>query len=69
MTDAEVMARYDQEAESAVAGTAYYLEEMVRRRVDRQTRTIARLTWVVTVATLVMLVLAGVSTWAVVDAR
>ena len=63
MSEADILARYDAAAQSTVVGTQFYLDELNRRTADRQTdallrytRTLARLTWVLVVLTIVIAV-------------
>lgn len=52
MSDEELIARYNWHAEQTVVGTAFYLEELARRKMAREsvrmlnlTNTVAKLTW------------------------
>jgi hypothetical protein len=53
LTDEELVAQHDQLAASTSVGISYYLAEIERRRSDRQQQQMLRLTWVVTVLTVV----------------
>lgn len=67
MTDDEVIAAYDSAATNTVVGTGYFLEEMARRRSDRQATTMLRLTWVIVVLTLANVVATAVAVWIAAD--
>jgi hypothetical protein len=58
MTDAEIVAAHDGLLETGryPIGVDYYLTELARREADRQTRTIVRLTRVITALTVVNVV-------------
>ena len=65
LSESEIIERYDQLAAQTVVGTAFYLDELRARGLERSTRMMTRLTqWifaltaVVTLATLVQLYLA-----------
>jgi len=53
LSDEELIEQHDKLAESTMVGVNYYLAEIERRRIDRQQRQMLRLTWVVTVLTVV----------------
>jgi hypothetical protein len=64
MSDDELIAIHDRLAENTVLGVNYFLEELRRRALDRQTQrlveltvAIKRLTWVITALTIVSAVL------------
>jgi hypothetical protein len=68
MSDQELVARLDDLARGTQVGTHFYLDELRRREMDRQTavmlgltNTIRRLTWVIAVLTVVLTVLTAVS--------
>jgi hypothetical protein len=56
LSDDELVEQYDKLAGSTQVGINYYLAELERRRVDRQSRQMLRLTWVVTGLTVVNVV-------------
>ena len=60
MSDEDLIARYNGQAENTVVGTAFYREELARRQMSREsarmlslTKTMARLTWVILALTAV----------------
>src|SRR5690606_38007461 len=60
MSDEDLIARYNGQAENTVVGTAFYREELARRQMSRGsarmlslTKTMARLTWVILALTAV----------------
>jgi len=57
MTEAELIAEHDAAAGNTVLGLDYYLEDLARRRADRQTATMVRLTWAIAILTVVNVVL------------
>lgn len=65
MTDAELADRYNRLTSHHSLGPEFYVAELDRRRIDRQTATIRRLTWVVTAATVLSTISAAISAWAV----
>ncbi len=65
MSDEEVVAAYDDAAEYSSGGLAFWRDEIWRRESARQTTTIRRLTWVLTVLTIAIAVLTAVNVWLV----
>ena len=61
LSDQDLIRLHDDLARSTQVGLAYVLEETARRRADRQMTTVVRLTWVITVATIVNVLLFAVS--------
>jgi hypothetical protein len=64
----EVIRRHDQLARNTSVGTKHYLNELTRRdavrqgeRMERLTASINRLTWIITVATIIGVILTLVS--------
>jgi len=53
LSDAELVEHHDEIADGTVVGISYYLAELQRRQADRQARQMLRLTWVVTILTVV----------------
>jgi len=60
MSDDELIARYNGQAEHTVVGTAFYREELARRQMAREssrmftlTHTMARLTWAILALTVI----------------
>jgi hypothetical protein len=71
-TDEELIAAHDALAPHTVVGTGYYVEELARRenartadRIEQLTERVTRLTWVITILTALNVVVACVSTYAV----
>lgn len=70
ISDAELIDIYDQKAKHTDVGTKFYLDELSRRAQDRQTeqmlrytRSVKRMTWVITVATIINILIAGMSAY------
>lgn len=68
MSDEELVRKYDGAAQHTVVGTAYYMDEIHRRQVERQnetmislTRSINRLTWVIAGVTVIAILIAAAS--------
>jgi hypothetical protein len=61
LSDAELVEQHDMLAKGTVIGVNYYLAELERRRADRQSRLMIRLTMVVTALTVVNMVVVIVS--------
>ena len=68
LSDDEIVKRYDEQAKTTAVGTGYFEDELNRRFQERQTNAMLRLTkwigcmtFVVTVATLVNVILAAIS--------
>ncbi len=68
LTAKEIIKRHDQRAGNTVVGTQHYLNELARRdavrqgeRMERLTKSINRLTWVVTGATIIGVILTLIS--------
>ncbi len=59
MSDGELIELYDRAAASTVVGTGFYLDELARRDLQRQTATIRRLTWAITFLTVVNVAVAA----------
>jgi hypothetical protein len=60
LSDQELAARYDSLAQNTVVGTAFYLDEINRRQMAKESRrmlgltqAMARLTWVIAVLTVI----------------
>jgi len=53
LSDEQLIEQHDQLAKNTVVGISYYLSELERRQVERQGRLMLRLTWVVTVLTVI----------------
>jgi hypothetical protein len=53
LSDEQLIEQHDHLAENTVVGISYYLSELERRQVERQGRLMLRLTWVVTVLTVI----------------
>jgi hypothetical protein len=67
LTDDELVERYNALASSTVVGTQFYLDEIVRRRMAKEslrmlslTETMARLTWVMLALTIINVVVAAI---------
>lgn len=70
LTDDELIARYDAAAVNTVVGTGFYLEELVRRQMAKEstrmlklTQTMSNLTWVILGLTAVNAVLVAFQLW------
>lgn len=70
LTDDELIARYDAAAVNTVVGTGFYLEELVRRQLAKEstrmlklTQTMSNLTWVILGLTAVNAVLVAFQLW------
>ena len=61
LSDEELIRQHDMLATNTVSGTGYYLDELRRRESDRQGKQMLRLTWVVTMLTVVNVVAVIVS--------
>jgi hypothetical protein len=61
LSDEQLVEEHDRTATNTVVGISYYLDEIERRRIDRQQQQMLRLTWVVTVLTVVNVVAVIVS--------
>lgn len=61
LSDDELVKQHDALAASTSVGTGYYLDELRRREVERQSERMLRLTWIVTVLTVVNVVAVFVS--------
>jgi transcription termination factor Rho len=61
LSDDELIAQHDQLAPNAGVGVGYYLEELARRRLERQTKTLVLLTAAITLLTVVNVVAVIVS--------
>jgi hypothetical protein len=61
LTDDELMARYDREAENTVVGTNFYIGEMARRANDKQVEAVRILTKQMRDMTIVILVLTAIN--------
>lgn len=53
LSDAELIAQHDTLSQGSNVGIRYYLDELARRRVDRQSRLMLRLTWLIAALTVV----------------
>ena len=53
LSDEQLIEEHDRATANVVVGISYYLDEIHRREVDRQQRQMLRLTWVVTVLTVI----------------
>jgi hypothetical protein len=53
LSDEQLIEQHDQLAKNTIVGISYYLSELERRPVERQGRLMLRLTWVVTVLTVI----------------
>lgn len=73
MTDEEVIAWYDAIAKNTVVGTQVYLDELVRRQVDRQTQKLISLTDQIRLLTLAVagaaVIALAISVFALITAR
>jgi hypothetical protein len=65
LTDAEVVARYNEIARTTGEGLNYYVEELARRRSERTNATITKLTYAIAGMTALIAVLTLITTWAV----
>ena len=61
LSDDELVEQHDKLAASTMVGVSYYLEELERRRGDRQSRLMIRLTWIVAGLTAINVVAVVVS--------
>jgi hypothetical protein len=61
LSDEQLIEEHDLAATNTIVGISYYLDEIERRQVDRQQRQMLRLTWVVTLLTVVNVVAVVVS--------
>jgi hypothetical protein len=61
LSDEELVEQHDKLAATTSVGISYYLDEIERRRIERQQQQMLRLTWVVTVLTVVNVVAVIVS--------
>lgn len=61
LTDAEIIERYDKEAQHTVVGTGFYLDELIRRSMQRQTARMLEFTKQIRTWTLVMVVVTVVN--------
>jgi hypothetical protein len=61
LSDDELIEQHDMLAGSTAVGLSYYLEELERRRIERQGRQMLWLTWIVTGLTVVNVVAVIVS--------
>jgi hypothetical protein len=61
LSDDELVKQHDVLAASTSVGVSYYLEELERRRADRQGRLMLRLTWIVAALTVVNVVAVVIS--------
>ena len=52
LSDDEIRERYNESAKHTSLGVVFYREELHRREIDRQTRTLVRLTWCIALLTL-----------------
>jgi hypothetical protein len=58
ISEAELIERLDRIAERSEPGAPYYLEELTRRELARQTTILLRLSWITAVLTFVVTMLA-----------
>lgn len=72
LSDEKLQQMYDGHAVNIVVGTGFYLEELTRRKVAREsarmlslTKTMGRLTWVVLGVSILNLILVGAQVWLV----
>lgn len=65
LTDEEIIERFNAGRESVVVGKQWWLDELVRRRADKATDALIRLTRVLAVLTVAVLVMTAASTAAV----
>jgi hypothetical protein len=70
LSDEKLQQIYDGHAANTVVGTGFYLEELARRKVAREsarmlslTETMGRLTWVVLGVSILNVILVGVQVW------
>ena len=61
MSDKELRERHDQVARHTQVGLQWYLDELRRREVARQTRALVRLTWFIAAMTVANVVLVAVA--------
>lgn len=61
MTDEELRATYNEVAATTQIGLDWFRGELQRRSVDRQTRSLVRLTWAIALLTLANVVLVGLT--------
>ena len=61
MSDAELVRRHDEIAQTTQVGLAWYLDGSARRPMQRQTDTLVRLTWLIALMTLANVVLVAAS--------
>lgn len=62
LSDKQIRDLYDQQAQSTMVGTQFYLEELNRRALDRQTEVMLRYTRWITIMTIIILVATIIST-------
>lgn len=67
LSDDELVARYNTLASTTVVGTQFYLDELTRRRMSKEsarmltlTQTMERLTWVILILTVINIVVAAI---------
>ncbi len=55
MSDEQLIEKHDELARHTQVGTQHYLNELSRRDSDRATRSMVRLTWAITIMTIVVM--------------
>lgn len=63
MTEEQLVQAHDQVAQSTMVSINYYLEELARRRGERQATVLTRLTWAIAALTLILAIVAAVDVW------
>jgi hypothetical protein len=56
LSDEKLVEQHDALAANTVVGISYYLEELARRRGDKQARLMIRLTWIIAILTAINVV-------------
>lgn len=64
-SDEDLIREHNRLAKDTFVGINYFLEELARRRTERQTSTIRRLSWGVFILTTIITVMTGLSLWAI----